>query len=317
MADPGGFEPPTSGYLRRDPGIPSGPIFKGSSKIINTLLKLKASGLREVTIRNISAQLKHIAKNVSNLDDPEEVKEFIANKKCAESYKVNLVKAYNYYAITNGIRWIKPKYRPINRSFKAPTTENVYKIIACAGPKYAVVFRLLAETGATPSELHQVTERDIDLERGAITIPGCKGHASRTVLLKPSLVSLLRNYLKKYGLPFPKPVRICRKWRFYRNRAAEKLNDPSLKQIRTYDLRHYFVTMTYYKTRDPIFTMQQAGHKKLETTLIYAHLIDHIDNKDDWVCKVAETVDEAVRLVEAGFEYVCDFNGVKIFRKRK
>jgi hypothetical protein len=30
-----------------------------------------------------------------------------------------------------------------------------------------------------------------------------------------------------------------------------------------------------------------------------------------------EFPEEACRLVEAGFEYVCDFNGNKIFRKRK
>jgi len=34
-------------------------------------------------------------------------------------------------------------------------------------------------------------------------------------------------------------------------------------------------------------------------------------------CKTAETVDEAAKLMEAGFEYVCEINGVKLFRKRK
>jgi len=28
-------------------------------------------------------------------------------------------------------------------------------------------------------------------------------------------------------------------------------------------------------------------------------------------------VPEACKLVEAGFEYVCDFDGMKVFRKRK
>ena len=44
---------------------------------------------------------------------------------------------------------------------------------------------------------------------------------------------------------------------------------------------------------------------------------------DEFTVRVAETVDEAVKLVETGFEYVTDMtNGdgkstVKIFRKRK
>jgi len=32
---------------------------------------------------------------------------------------------------------------------------------------------------------------------------------------------------------------------------------------------------------------------------------------------VAESVEEAQKLVEAGFEYVCDFEDTKLFRKRK
>jgi len=33
--------------------------------------------------------------------------------------------------------------------------------------------------------------------------------------------------------------------------------------------------------------------------------------------KVAHSEQEACQLIETGFEYVCDFNGDKIFRKRK
>jgi hypothetical protein len=39
--------------------------------------------------------------------------------------------------------------------------------------------------------------------------------------------------------------------------------------------------------------------------------------EDEYVCKVAKTVEQASRLIEAGFEYVCDIDGVKLFRKRK
>ena len=38
---------------------------------------------------------------------------------------------------------------------------------------------------------------------------------------------------------------------------------------------------------------------------------------DEWVGKVAGIRDEAVELVEAGFEYVTEVEGMKIFRKRK
>ena len=40
---------------------------------------------------------------------------------------------------------------------------------------------------------------------------------------------------------------------------------------------------------------------------------------DDFISKVAKTVEEACALVEAGYEYVTEFveEGIKIFRKRK
>jgi len=39
---------------------------------------------------------------------------------------------------------------------------------------------------------------------------------------------------------------------------------------------------------------------------------------DEYCSATAKTVEEACKLVETGFEeYVCVFNGVKIFRKRK
>jgi len=97
-----------------------------------------------------------LAKNC-NLDDSEKVKEFIANKNCDESYKANLVKAYNYYAVASGIQWIKPKYKPERKMPKIPTTENINKIISRASRKYATIFKILMETGAMPYELSQVT----------------------------------------------------------------------------------------------------------------------------------------------------------------
>ncbi len=59
----------------------------------------------------------------------------------------------------------------------------------------------------------------------------------------------------------------------------------------------------------------QMGHKRIKHTLIYTHLIRFADG--EFVSAIAKTVDEARKLVEAGFEYVTEFEGIKIFRKRK
>lgn len=61
--------------------------------------------------------------------------------------------------------------------------------------------------------------------------------------------------------------------------------------------------------------MQMLGHKNIKNTLVYTQLIQTKD--DDYVCKTAKTVNEAKDLIEAGFEYVCEIEDTKLFRKRK
>jgi len=39
--------------------------------------------------------------------------------------------------------------------------------------------------------------------------------------------------------------------------------------------------------------------------------------QDEFVCKVATTVKQASELIEVGYEYVCEIEGAKLFRKRK
>jgi hypothetical protein len=41
------------------------------------------------------------------------------------------------------------------------------------------------------------------------------------------------------------------------------------------------------------------------------------DRDDTFVCIVAASVEEAKELIESGFEYVCDIEHNKLFRKRK
>jgi hypothetical protein len=57
------------------------------------------------------------------------------------------------------------------------------------------------------------------------------------------------------------------------------------------------------------------GHKRIQTTLIYTQLLNL--NDDEWISKGATTKEEAKQLIEAGFEYVTEIEGTKLFRKRK
>ena len=79
----------------------------------------------------------------------------------------------------------------------------------------------------------------------------------------------------------------------------------------------YKKTTEYHKIKDILHVMRVLGHKNIINTLRYTQLIQTTD--DDFITKVAKTVEEACNLIEAGYEYVTEFQdlGVKIFRKRK
>jgi len=62
--------------------------------------------------------------------------------------------------------------------------------------------------------------------------------------------------------------------------------------------------------------MKQMGHKKIETTLLYTQLV-HFNEEDEYTCKTATNITEATQLIENGFEYITEIDGIKLFRKRK
>jgi len=86
-------------------------------------------------------------------------------------------------------------------------------------------------------------------------------------------------------------------------------------KITFHTFRHWKATMEYHRTKDILHVMQLLGHKNIKNTLIYTQLVNFKDN--EYVCKIAKTLEEATKLIEAGFEYVTDMNGYKLFRKRK
>jgi hypothetical protein len=58
--------------------------------------------------------------------------------------------------------------------------------------------------------------------------------------------------------------------------------------------------------------------QKHQNTLLYVQLEEALfQGEQDYISKIARTEKEICSLVEAGFEYVTEFDGTKIFRKRK
>ncbi len=77
--------------------------------------------------------------------------------------------------------------------------------------------------------------------------------------------------------------------------------------------------MLYKRTRDILFVMKILGHRNIKNTLLYVNLAEALGESgdDEYISAAARGLDEARRLVEQGFEYICDVDGYKVFRKRK
>ncbi len=146
----------------------------------------------------------------------------------------------------------------------------------------------------------------------------------KTIKLKENAHLNLATYVQRKEVTqlnsplFPSPDRLRDQWNLYRKRAYLNFRDQELLKIRLYDLRHWFATTQYMKTRDLLHVKYLLGHRHIESTMRYVHLAQGLINtSEDYTCKAAKSVEEAAKLIEQGFEYITEFDGVKLFRKRK
>jgi hypothetical protein len=64
--------------------------------------------------------------------------------------------------------------------------------------------------------------------------------------------------------------------------------------------------------------MLRLGHKNIKNTPRYVQLEEALfQGETNYISKVAKTEKEICSLLDVGFEYVTEFQGAKIFRKRK
>jgi len=281
---------------------------------------MENDGKSKYTIESTRKALRYMSQH-ADLNEPEQVKQFIARHQCTNGRKRNLSLAYARYCQYYKIAWQMPKYEPDPRQIRTPTKEKLEMLIANSGRKMATKLQISMETGIRPIELCNLKVKDIDLEQRIIYPTTAKHGNARTLKISLILQSMIMDYITREKLKpddklFNTDARgYSKMFRMTRNALAKKLHDPTLKQIRLYDFRHFFATNLYHKTRDLLLVMNQLGHKNIENTLIYTQLLNL--EEEEWTCKTANNVTEAKSLIEDGFEYVQEMNGISLYRKRK
>lgn len=186
----------------------------------------------------------------------------------------------------------------------------------------ATFLPLLKETGMRSWEAWQLTWDDLDNETKTLRTAPEKNSNPRIMRISPKLklIAMLEALPRNYGsrifsyshqqIDDHRNIFIQQ-----RKRIANKLKNPRLNQISFKTLRHWKATMEYHRTKDILHIMNVLGHKNIENTLVYTHLVNL--EGDEYVSKVAWNLEEACKLVDAGFDYVTDVEGAKLFRKRK
>ena len=285
------------------------------------LINLKNNAKSDSTIKFVDKALTRISK-YADLNNPQQVKRFIANLETADSYRRNLCFAYKQYCDYYQIQWEKPTYYQEPKTIRIPTTAQLDMLIANSRKIMAIKLTLSKETGLRPVELCNLKVRDIDLEQKTVYPTTAKHGSARALKISTSLQEMLRTHIDEHKLnPTDKLFKgdssnYGKHYRLHRNKLAERLHKPELKAIRLYDFRHYFATRLYSKTRDILLVKQQMGHKKIETTLIYTQLLN-TNEEEEYTCRATDKKEEVTALIENGFEYITELDGLKYFRKRK
>jgi integrase len=284
------------------------------------MAELKNDTKSDYTIRNMEKFLTVLSRKC-DLNEPKQVKTFIANHNASSNTKECYSYAYRKYCQHYKINAKIPFWKPEAKQIRLPTNEKLEMLISASSPTMATKLIISKEDGLRPVKVMNLKVKDIDLEQ-KILYPTTAKHGSAKALrisqrLKETLQEhIIRKNLKPEDKLFTGNVTLYGKnYRRMRNTLAEKLHDPTIKTIKLYDFRHFYGTMTYKKT-DLIHTMQQMGHKRIETTMIYMHLAD-IPEDDEWISECVITKEERLKLINNGFTFVEQADGISYYRKRK
>lgn len=281
---------------------------------------MKRQGYAELTIKTRVQRLLRLAK-LCNLMSPSDVAEAIARQRWAVNTKATICVIYSGFLKWIGLTWERPIYKLTPQIPFIPTETEIDQLIAGAGKKLATLLQLLKETGMRIGEAVKLRWTDIDLAQRTVRVRAEKGSNPRIFRVTDTLVNMINMLPRKGEHIFNPNSSIYRTMLVrVRTRMAHKLENPRLKAIHFHTFRHWKATELYHRTKDILYVKDFLGHKKVDNTLIYINIERAIFGgapSDEFHVKVAQTPEEIKGLLETGFEYTCEKDGLLFFKKRK
>ena len=299
--------------------------------IQNLLLHLEGKGRAPNTVIAYEKNLKALALR-ADLKDTKTVELTIARYKkkngrsITNNYKSKLCDTYATYCKFNHIEWEKPIYTPEPTTIQPPSQEKVQMLVASAKGDLSIKIDIIQQTGLRPVEIQGekgLQVRNVHPDHNTITARITKGCNQRPPLsITPELLTRIQTYIRKHDLKNDdilftgQAKNFGKAFRHFRNRLAKKLNDPTIHNIRLYDLRHYYCTKQLKRTQNTEIVRQLMGHKQLNTTQKYLHLLGY--GNAEWIVEGTDDKERAKQLLKEDFQYqLTTPDGTMIFRKPK
>jgi integrase len=301
--------------------IPTENEIKAAPQIEKLLVQLKNDGLKPGTVSNYRKTFNRLLRNGADLFDPENCKAVLADLPNKPRSKKIMTAQLNIWFDFNEIKWKRPKYTGESDIPFIPTEQQLDTLIAALGKKTATYRQLLKETGARPGELSATTWESINFQMKTIRINAAeKGSNNRILPISNKAIEMLSNLPQRKGRLFSKADSMRSCLFLQKRRIAKRLAEPELTQISFKTFRHWKGTSEQHKTKDPWHVKLVLGHKSIKSTETYIHyekMIYQAEANDQFTVKVADNLEDAVKLMEVGFEYHAEVEGHKLFRKRK
>lgn len=196
-----------------------------------------------------------------------------------------------FFEITLGRGELMARMQPVRVPRTIPVVlsrEEVSRLIAAApGLKYQTALSIAYGTGLRASEVMHLKVSDIDSERMTLRVDQGKGNKDRIAMLSPVLLERLRCW---WRVAHAQGMMLPNGWLFPSFSPMESLGTRQLnraihvacdraeigKRVSMHTLRHSFATHLLEQKVDIRIIQVLLGHKKLETTALYAQVATDI-----------------------------------------